>query len=141
DAHGPVLYYCATIASVLGVAQLSKETRQAPISASAEHHGWQALSRSFGSGASSGSGGVTAAELQRRLLDLPETLRVEPDFSAELTSAEQSLLFAIDSPKPIAQIAKDFGVVPGTLKNRLSVLYRKLGVRSRAEAIAHAHRN
>src|SRR5699024_7406267 len=56
-------------------------------------------------------------------------------------SAEQSLLFAIDSPKSIAKIAKEFGVVPGTLKNRLSALYRKLGVRSRTEAIAHAHRS
>jgi DNA-binding NarL/FixJ family response regulator len=102
---------------------------------------WQALTRSFGGGVSSGAGGVTAAELQGRLLDLPETLRVEPAFGTELTSAEQSLLFAIDSPKSIAQIAKEFGVVPGTLKNLLSALYRKLGVRSRVEAIAHAHRS
>src|SRR5699024_7565534 len=106
EAFVHVLDYCAISSSVLGVAQLSKETRQALISASADHQGWQALARSFGNGASSGSGGVTAAELQRRLLDLPETLRVEPDFGTGLTSAEQSLLFAIDSPKSIAQIAK-----------------------------------
>jgi DNA-binding CsgD family transcriptional regulator len=141
EAFVHVLDYCAISSSVLGIAQLSKATRQALISASAEHDGWQALARSFGGGASSDASGVTAAELQRRLLDLPETLRVEPAFGAELTSAEQSLLFAIDSPKSIAQIAKEFGVVPGTLKNRLSALYRKLGVRSRTEAIAHAHRS
>src|SRR5699024_6311870 len=85
EAFVHVLDYCAISSSVLGIAQLSKETRKALISASADHHGWHALARSFGSGASSGSSGVTAAELQRRLLDLPETLRVEPDFGTELT--------------------------------------------------------
>ena len=78
--------------------------------------------------------------LQKRLLELPETSPVTPDFQTDLTAAEQSLLFAIDSSKSIAQIAREFGVVSGTLKNRLSALYRKLGVSSRAEAVAYAHR-
>jgi DNA-binding NarL/FixJ family response regulator len=84
---------------------------------------------------------ITASVLQTRLLELPETAPVAPDFQTDLTPAEQSLLFAIDSSKSIAQIAREFGVVSGTLKNRLSALHRKLGVRSRAEAVAYAHRN
>ncbi|UVI36703.1 helix-turn-helix transcriptional regulator [Brevibacterium spongiae] len=129
-----VLDYCSITSSVLAIAQLSKTSRDALVSESADHPMWEALARSFGSGE------VTAAELRRRLLDLPETSPLSPDFATDLTPAEQSLLFAIDSPKSVAQIAREFGVVSGTLKNRLSALYRKLGVRSRAEAVAYAHR-
>lgn len=135
EAFGHMLDYCAITSSALAVAQLSKAAREALISATAECTRWRALARSFCAEE------VTAAELQRRLRELPETVPVPPDFQTDLTSAEMSLLFAIDSPKSVAQIARDFGVVPGTLKNRLSALYRKLGVRSRAEAVAYAHRN
>lgn len=134
DAFFHVLDYCSIASSVLAIAQLSKPTRDAVVSASAEHPGWSAVAKSFGDGI------VTATELQNRLLDLPETLQSVPDFQTDLTPGEQSLLYAIDSAKSIAQIAHDFGVVSGTLKNRLSALYRKLGVRSRAEAVAHARR-
>ena len=130
-----MLEYCAITASVFASAQLSKSAREALIAASADFSEWDAVARSFGSAE------VTAAVLQKRLLELPETSPVSPDFQTDLTPAEQSLLFAIDSSKSIAQIAREFGVVSGTLKNRLSALYRKLGVRSRAEAVAYAHRN
>ena len=130
-----MLEYCAITASVFASAQLSKSAREALIAASADFSEWDAVARSFGSAE------VTAAVLQKRLLELPETSPVSPDFQTDLTPAEQSLLFAIDSSKSIAQIAREFGVVSGTLKNRLSALYRKLGVSSRAEAVAYAHRN
>ncbi|UZD62736.1 helix-turn-helix transcriptional regulator [Brevibacterium sp. JSBI002] len=129
-----VLDYCSITSSVLAITQLTREARHALVHESAEHPMWEAVARSFG------PGGVRAAELRRRLLELPETSPVAPDFQTDLTPAEQSLLFAIDSSKSIAQIAREFGVVSGTLKNRLSALYRKLGVRSRAEAVAHVHR-
>ncbi|WP_423057906.1 LuxR C-terminal-related transcriptional regulator [Brevibacterium linens] len=134
DAFAHVLDYCSITSSVLAIAQLSKQARDALLPASAEHPGWAALARSFVDDE------VTPAELQKRLLALPETSQTVPDFRTDLTSSELSLLFAIDSPKSVAQIAHEFGVVPGTLKNRLSALYRKLGVRSRTEAVAHAHR-
>ncbi|WP_206516250.1 helix-turn-helix transcriptional regulator [Brevibacterium linens] len=129
-----MLDYCAIAASVFAVAQLSKAAREALIPASADFAEWEAVARSFH------SADITADVLQQRLLELPETSPVAPDFQTDLTPAEQSLLFAIDSSKSIAQIAREFGVVSGTLKNRLSALYRKLGVRSRAEAVAHVHR-
>ena len=129
-----MLDYCAITASVLAVAQLSKSARESLIPASAEFSEWDAVARSFTFAE------ITASVLQERLLELPETSPVTPDFQTDLTPAEQSLLFAIDSSKSIAQIAREFGVVSGTLKNRLSALYRKLGVGSRGEAVAHAHR-
>lgn len=129
-----MLDYCAITASVFAVAQLSKSARESLIAASAEFSEWEAVARSFNSEE------ITAAVLQDRLLALPETSPVAPDFQTDLTPAEQSLLFAIDSSKSIAQIAREFGVVSGTLKNRLSALYRKLGVRSRSEAVAYGHR-
>ncbi|WP_181275770.1 helix-turn-helix transcriptional regulator [Brevibacterium oceani] len=134
EAFVDMLDYCAITASVVAVTQLSKSAREALIPASADCSEWVAVARSFNSVE------ITAAVLQKRLLELPETSPVSPDFQTDLTPAEQSLLFAIDSSKSIAQIAREFGVVAGTLKNRLSALYRKLGVRSRAEAVAHAHR-
>ncbi|MCU4298341.1 LuxR family transcriptional regulator [Brevibacterium permense] len=134
EAFVDMLDYCAITASVLAVTQLSKSAREALIPASADCSEWVAVARSFNSAE------LTAAVLQKRLLELPETSPVSPDFQTDLTPAEQSLLFAIDSSKSIAQIAREFGVVSGTLKNRLSALYRKLGVRSRAEAVAHANR-
>ena len=135
ETFGHMLDYCAITASMFAAAQLSKSARDALIAASADFSAWEAVARSFDSAE------VTAAVLQKRLLELPETSPVTPDFQTDLTAAEQSLLFAIDSSKSIAQIAREFGVVSGTLKNRLSALYRKLGVRSRAEAVAYAHRN
>jgi len=135
EAFVHVLDYCAITSSVFAIAQLSKSARDALISASAEYAGWDAVAASFGGDE------MTGTELQRRVRELPETSPAPPDFPTELTPAELSLLFAIDSPKSVAQIAREFGVVSGTLKNRLSALYRKLGVRSRAEAVAHAHRN
>lgn len=134
EAFVHVLDYCSITSSVLAIAQLSKQTRDALVPASADHPGWTALARSFDDDE------VTPAELQKRLLDLPESSQTVPDFQTDLTPAELSLLFAIDSPKSVAQIAREFGVVSGTLKNRLSALYRKLGVRNRTEAVAHAHR-
>lgn len=129
-----VLDYCSITSSVLAITQLTRGARLALVHESAKHPMWDAVARSFGPGK------VAAGELRRRLLDLPETSQAVPDFQTDLTPTEQSLLFAIDSPKSIAQIAREFGVVSGTLKNRLSALYRKLGVRSRAEAVAYAHR-
>ena len=134
EAFVDMLDYCAITASVLAVTQLSKSAREVLIPASADFSEWVAVARSFNSAE------ITSAVLQKRLLELPETSPVSPDFQTDLTPTEQSLLFAIDSSKSIAQIAREFGVVPGTLKNRLSALYRKLGVRSRAEAVAYAHR-
>ena len=134
ETFGHMLDYCAITASMFAAAQLSKSAREALIAASADFSEWEAVARSFNSTE------ITASVLQTRLLELPETSPVAPDFQTDLTPAEQSLLFAIDSSKSIAQIAREFGVVSGTLKNRLSALYRKL-VQPRRSRRAYAHRS
>ncbi|WP_434593588.1 helix-turn-helix transcriptional regulator [Brevibacterium sp. 1718] len=135
DSFGHVLDYCIIGSTLMPIAQMSKSSRSALIAVTASHSAWSDLAETFDEADSSG------ADLQQRLLDLPETLRVSVDRDVELSSAELSLLFAIDSQKPVPQIAREFGVVAGTLKNRLSALYKKFGVRSRAEMIEHAKRN
>ncbi|TGD31030.1 DNA-binding response regulator [Brevibacterium sp. S22] len=135
DSFGHVLDYCIIGSTLMPIAQMSKSSRSALIEATASHTAWSDLAETFDEPSHSG------VDLQQRLLDLPETLRVSVDRNVELSSAELSLLFAIDSQKPVPQIAREFGVVAGTLKNRLSALYKKFGVRSRAEVLEHAKRN
>ncbi|WP_210604572.1 helix-turn-helix transcriptional regulator [Brevibacterium oceani] len=135
DSFGHVLDYCIIGSTLMPIAQMSKSSRSALIEATASHSAWTDLAEAFDDPSHS------AADLQQRLLDLPEALRVTVERDVELSSAELSLLFAIDSQKPVPQIAREFGVVVGTLKNRLSALYKKFGVSSRAEVLEHAKRN
>lgn len=55
-----------------------------------------------------------------------------------LDRREDSLLNLLAQGKSIREIGIDLYLVEGTVKNRLSDLYRKLGVRNRASAIAKA---
>ncbi len=135
DSFGHVLDYCIIGSTLMPIAQMSKSSRSALIEATASRSAWTDLVETFD------EPNLSVEYLQERLLDLPETLRVSVDREIELSSAELSLLFAIDSQKPVPQIAREFGVVAGTLKNRLSALYKKFGVGSRAEMLEHAKRN
>ncbi|HET8819088.1 MAG TPA: alpha/beta fold hydrolase [Xanthomonadaceae bacterium] len=60
---------------------------------------------------------------------------------ADLTQREQAALHLLCEGQSNAQIAWQLGVAEKTVRNHLSNLYRKLGVRSRAEAIVRAHRH
>lgn len=57
-----------------------------------------------------------------------------------LTTRERALLGLLCDGGSNAQIAWQLGIAEKTVRNHLSSLYRKLGVRSRAEAIVQAHR-
>lgn len=57
-----------------------------------------------------------------------------------LTRREQAMLGLLCQGHSNAQIAWDLGIAEKTVRNHASSLYRKLGVRSRAEAIVRAHR-
>ncbi len=63
---------------------------------------------------------------------------------AERTGAtpdtERKLLGLLAGGRPVAEIAAVLGISPKTVRNRSSMLYRRLGVRSRAQAIAVAER-
>ena len=59
----------------------------------------------------------------------------------ELTGRELQILAAIASGQTNAQIAKDLFLSAKTVMHHSTSIYRKLGVRGRAEAVALAFRN
>lgn len=126
-----VLDYCVISSSVLPIAQLPRVIRSTLVERSAESATWNLLAQSFGSSATTGE------DLRRRLLELPETMKIVDHMEQVLSSPEVVLLFTIESGKTIPAIAREFGLVEGTVKNRLSALYKKIGVRNRAAAIEY----
>ena len=54
--------------------------------------------------------------------------------------ADRDLLRLLAGGRPTAEIAALLGVSPKTVRNRSSLLYRRLGVRSRAQAVEAAER-
>lgn len=54
--------------------------------------------------------------------------------------ADRRLLRLLAGGRPTAEIAATLGVAPKTVRNRSSRLYRRLGVRSRAQAVEAAER-
>jgi DNA-binding NarL/FixJ family response regulator len=54
--------------------------------------------------------------------------------------ADRTLLRLLAGGRPTAEIAAALGVAPKTVRNRSSRLYRRLGVRSRAQAVEAAER-
>jgi DNA-binding CsgD family transcriptional regulator len=59
------------------------------------------------------------------------------DFPAELTERERKLLALLHEGHNNTQIAFQLGIAEKTVRNHFSNLYRKLGVRSRVEALVH----
>jgi DNA-binding NarL/FixJ family response regulator len=66
------------------------------------------------------------------LLDWQRAQRRRPQSTRD---AELRLLTLLASGRTTPEIATELGVAPKTVRNRLSLLYRRLGVRSRAEAV------
>jgi DNA-binding NarL/FixJ family response regulator len=67
------------------------------------------------------------------LLALHRAQRTPPD-------TDRDLLRLLAGGRPVAEIADLLGITPKTVRNRSSLLYRRLGVRSRAQAVAVAER-
>jgi pimeloyl-ACP methyl ester carboxylesterase/DNA-binding CsgD family transcriptional regulator len=61
--------------------------------------------------------------------------------AASLTEREHMTLGLLREGRSNAQIAWELGIAEKTVRNHLTNLYRKLGVRSRAEAIVLGHRH
>ena len=55
-------------------------------------------------------------------------------------NADRALLRLLAGGRPTAEIAGVLGIAPKTVRNRASRLYRRLGVRSRAQAVEAAER-
>lgn len=76
---------------------------------------------------------VAAGQMVFPFLDL-RSLQEDP--TAALTQRERALLEALSKGATNRALAADFGISPNTVKFHLSNLYEKLGLSSRAEAIA-----
>jgi DNA-binding NarL/FixJ family response regulator len=58
----------------------------------------------------------------------------------QLTPREMQILRTIDAGFSVKQTARQLGISPRTVENTQRVLYRKLSVRNRAQAVATAYR-
>ena len=76
------------------------------------------------------------SDLERSQFSLPEVSSDNHNsFSVELTSRQMDMLRALHRGLPNKLIAREYGVALGTVKNHLFILYERLGVRSRSEAL------
>jgi two-component system response regulator DesR len=64
-----------------------------------------------------------------------------PSAVAGLSDRHRELLALVVAGAASSEIAARLHLAPGTVRNRLSALYSRIGVRSRAEALAWAWRN
>ena len=62
---------------------------------------------------------------------------VREDVADDLTTTEFTMAMLACRGWTNAEIARHMGVSPGTVKNRLSGVYAKLGIGTRAELVAH----
>lgn len=127
------LDYCAITSTLLPVAQLPRAMRSAFVTQTAGSERWNQLADSFVSAP------VSAEVLRQRLLALPESITAATAREQLLDPAEISLLFMIESSRSIVSIAHELGLVEGTVKNRLSAMYKKMGVRNRRAAVDYGH--
>lgn len=79
-------------------------------------------------------------EMAARLLDLTEPEVPRPDALATLTAQELRTLRLLGQGLPNEEIAAEMHVAPSTIRSHLKHLYRKLSLRSRAEAVGFAVR-
>jgi DNA-binding NarL/FixJ family response regulator len=56
-----------------------------------------------------------------------------------LSRREREILESIAAGRAVKQTARDLGIAPKTVENLQGRLFRKLGARNRAQAVARAH--
>lgn len=74
----------------------------------------------------------------RRVVDLLRGGEVA-DPAPSLTPRELDILLCVAQGLSVKQTARQLGIAPKTVENLQSRMFRKLGVRNRAQAVAHAH--
>jgi DNA-binding NarL/FixJ family response regulator len=84
-------------------------------------------------------GGTLLAPAQVRALIHALRTRPEPGEPLELTARERDILLSVQEGDSIKQTARRLGISGKTVENLQSRLFRKLGVRNRAQAVARAH--
>ncbi|WP_430600066.1 response regulator transcription factor [Brevibacterium sp. K72] len=129
------LDYCVVSGSVLPFALLPSDLRSYFVEMTVDFPQWEWIADTFAMSP------VTGAQLRARLLDLPVTMSEARVENRLLDSHELDLLYRLEKATPLARIAADLSLAEGTVKNRLSAIYRKLGVRNRRDAVEYGYRN
>jgi DNA-binding NarL/FixJ family response regulator len=88
-----------------------------------------------------GETGLTRSQTRRLADALRGRSVAATEQGAQVTPRELEILQTLDRGLSVKQAAKELAVSPRTIENTRRVLYRKLGVRNRAEAIATAYAN
>jgi DNA-binding NarL/FixJ family response regulator len=76
--------------------------------------------------------------LMRRVADALRSHAQEDELALSLTRRERDILLSVDAGETVKQTARTLGIAPKTVENLQSRLFRKLGVRNRAQAVALA---
>jgi DNA-binding NarL/FixJ family response regulator len=86
-----------------------------------------------------GDTGLTRLQTRQLVDALRGRTVVSPEQNTAVTPRELEILETLDRGLSVKQAARELGISPRTVENTRRVLYRKLGVRNRAEAIATAY--
>ena len=115
--------------SLLPIATLPAAQRQVLLRAVNEETIWTRLLTEFS------SPDVDVESFRRKLEEAAPVVRAKENLP-QLDAREFSLLELLDRGKSISEIGNELHLVDGTVKNKLSALYRKLSVHNRASAVA-----
>jgi DNA-binding NarL/FixJ family response regulator len=85
----------------------------------------------------SGGGSVMNSTQMRAVAGLARAAGAQP--GVVLSRREREILASIAEGKAVKQTARDLGIAPKTVENLQGRLFRKLGARNRAQAVARAH--
>ncbi|MDN6604992.1 helix-turn-helix transcriptional regulator, partial [Brevibacterium sp.] len=139
------LEYCRITAGLTPVALIPKALRDQLIQRSSANTAWDLIAPVFGDATGSADESIggpsrlsSGERLRQRLLDLGETLRPRTGHSL-LSPSQRQLLALLDAQSSVSAIAAELSLVEGTVKNKLSNLYSRLGVRNRRDALARGY--
>ncbi|AMT95075.1 hypothetical protein A2T55_16295 [Brevibacterium linens] len=128
---GTAVGLAAVVGSLLPIALLPQRDRVALIESTSDDEIWDDV-------LSSTHGHFQSRWELRKLLCEVGVVAVAEATMPQLTSAEGVLLGLLDQGMSVSQISTELSQVTGTVKNRLSALYRKFEVSSREEVILRA---
>jgi DNA-binding NarL/FixJ family response regulator len=80
-----------------------------------------------------------SAALVRRVADTLRARVQDDEPTISITRRERDILLSVDRGETVKQTAMSLCIAPKTVENLQSRLFRKLGVRNRAQAVALAH--
>lgn len=121
----------AWVSSLLPVAMLPQADRKHLLDLTAGHKVWSDAFKAF-------SGRFRDLDEFTQRLRSVGSIAVDKAAMPQLSAGEAQLLDLLSSGLSVSQISTEMHQVRGTVKNRLSALYRKFGVANRNQVIARA---